>query len=508
MTSTPKAVPYRRYRSRRWPFWAAAVVCVLAIVAGWQLWRVPWVSAVTPGQDAYVSSETPTVTLRIRNLQQLSDVRVVFAGHDVTASTTLDGDELTFAPPDKLADGTYDVRFSARVSNLFRRHVVREWRFTVDTIDPTLEAGARLREGKINTDPAVFTGTTEPGAEVTAETGDHRATTTAAANGAFRLEMELPEGPTSILLAATDKAGNTTSQTLSLYVDASPPILTVVQIARTIDRNSLKLRISAEDGVRAPELIATLDDETLDLEGPASAARLKLTGLAEGRHSLVVTATDGGGNQTTETRSFTVDSTERFGAATLMFGARGDDVRELQRRLKQAGVFDGGRSGKFGVWTEEAVLAFQEKYGLTADGVVGPRMLMALSGHVVVDLSELRLYLYRAGDLAKTYRIAAGSSQYPTPTGTFSVTSKVMDPTWYPPNSEWAKDAKPIPPGVTNPLGTRWIGTSAPNVGIHGTPDAGSIGTYASHGCIRMYIPDVEQLFDKVALGMPVVIRP
>ena len=88
------------------------------------------------------------------------------------------------------------------------------------------------------------------------------------------------------------------------------------------------------------------------------------------------------------------------------------------------------------------------------------------------------------------------------------VTSKHMNPTWYPPNSDWAKDAEPIPPGTANPLGTRWIGTSAPGVGIHGTPDDSSIGSYASHGCIRMHIWDVEQLYEYVVIGMPVIIRP
>ena len=55
--------------------------------------------------------------------------------------------------------------------------------------------------------------------------------------------------------------------------------------------------------------------------------------------------------------------------------------------------------------------------------------------------------------------------------------------------SAWAEGAKPIPPGPGNPLGTRWMGLSAPCVGIHGTPDAASIGYSASHGCIRMLIP-------------------
>ena len=507
MTSTETNRPYRRYRRRRWPFPVAAGLCVVAVLVGWQIWSVPWVSATSPGADAFVRSESPTVTLRIRNLEQLDDVRVFFAGRDVTATTTLNGDELLFAPPDELADGTYIVRFSARASNLFRRHIVREWSFTIDTVRPALDVDPQLGEGKIRTDPAVFSGTSEPGVAVSAEAGDAKETVTVESDGDFRLEMNLPEGPAEVVLTATDKAGNSRSRTLSLYVDPSPPTLTVTRLDRTVDTNSLKVRVAAEDGARAPEVTATLDDELVELDGTAAKGRLKLTALAEGRHTLVVTASDRGGNETTEVQVFTVDSTERFGAATLQRGARGKDVRQLQLRLSQFGIYDGGNTGQFGEQTEEAVLAFQKKFGLTADGIVGPHMLMALSGHVVVDLSELKLYLYKDGELARTYRVAAGSPEHPTPTGTFAVTSKVVDPTWLPPNSEWAKDAEPIPPGATNPLGTRWIGTSAPNVGIHGTPSPGSIGTYASHGCIRMYISDVEQLFEKVVVGMPVLIR-
>ena len=81
------------------------------------------------------------------------------------------------------------------------------------------------------------------------------------------------------------------------------------------------------------------------------------------------------------------------------------------------------------------------------------------------------------------------------------------DPTWIPPDSPWAKGLEPIPAGPGNPLGTRWIGTSAPGVGIHGTPSDWSIGTHASHGCIRMHIWQVEQLYEYVKVGMPVIIH-
>ena len=84
----------------------------------------------------------------------------------------------------------------------------------------------------------------------------------------------------------------------------------------------------------------------------------------------------------------------------------------------------------------------------------------------------------------------------------------VKSPVARPPNSEWAKGLKPVPPGPGNPLGTRWMGISAPGVGMHGTPDAASIGYSASHGCIRMHIPDAEWLFNHVTVGTPVFIVP
>ena len=98
----------------------------------------------------------------------------------------------------------------------------------------------------------------------------------------------------------------------------------------------------------------------------------------------------------------------------------------------------------------------------------------------------------------RTFTVATGQAIYPTPLGKFQIVVKWKDPWWYPPNSPWAKGAKPIPPGPGNPLGTRWMGLSAPGVGIHGTPDPASLGYSASHGCIRMYIPYAEWLFDHV----------
>ena len=128
-------------------------------------------------------------------------------------------------------------------------------------------------------------------------------------------------------------------------------------------------------------------------------------------------------------------------------------------------------------------------------------------GPVIVirrSVNELRYYL--GAKVVRTFGVATGQSVYPTPVGTFSIVDMQLNPWWRPPDSPWAKGLDPIPPGPGNPLGTRWMGLSAPGVGIHGTPDDASIGYSASHGCIRMHIPDAEWLFHHVDIGTPVVI--
>jgi hypothetical protein len=125
---------------------------------------------------------------------------------------------------------------------------------------------------------------------------------------------------------------------------------------------------------------------------------------------------------------------------------------------------------------------------------------------IVIHRGSNRLYLYNGMRLWRVFGVATGQSRYPTPVGRWSIVVKWRNPWWYPPKSPWAQGAKPIPPGPGNPLGTRWMGLSASGVGIHGTPDDASIGYSASHGCIRMHIPDAEWLFNHVRIGTTVFI--
>lgn len=143
---------------------------------------------------------------------------------------------------------------------------------------------------------------------------------------------------------------------------------------------------------------------------------------------------------------------------------------------------------------------------------VRPRVTGADLGQaIVIRRSSNRLYLYRATAhrglrLVRKLGVATGQAAYPTPLGNFTIATKQLNPWWNPPDSDWAAGASPIPPGPGNPLGTRWMGLSEPLVGIHGTPDAASIGYSASHGCIRMRIPEAEWLFERVKVGTPVYI--
>jgi lipoprotein-anchoring transpeptidase ErfK/SrfK len=126
---------------------------------------------------------------------------------------------------------------------------------------------------------------------------------------------------------------------------------------------------------------------------------------------------------------------------------------------------------------------------------------------IVIHRGSNRLYLYYGVRLVRTFPVATGQPIYPTPLGHFEIVVKQLNPWWYPPTQDaWARGLKPVPPGPGNPLGTRWMGLSAPGVGIHGTSEPWSIGHSESHGCIRMQVPSAEWLYQRVQIGTPVFI--
>jgi lipoprotein-anchoring transpeptidase ErfK/SrfK len=136
--------------------------------------------------------------------------------------------------------------------------------------------------------------------------------------------------------------------------------------------------------------------------------------------------------------------------------------------------------------------------------------LARLYGTVItVDKAHFKLRLFKRLKFLKSYGVAVGQPAYPTPSGLFHIADKQVDPVWSVPNSPWAGELQ----GTTvqggsaaNPLKARWMGI-VNGVGIHGTGEDYSIGSAASHGCIRMHVPDVKDLFARVPVGTPVLIQ-
>lgn len=127
--------------------------------------------------------------------------------------------------------------------------------------------------------------------------------------------------------------------------------------------------------------------------------------------------------------------------------------------------------------------------------------------YIVVDRSNFTLSLYKNLKLEKQYTVAIGAIGYDTPAGLYHIQSKQVDPVWNVPDSAWAGSlaGTTVPPGPENPLKARWMGIYN-GAGIHGTSDIGSLGSAASHGCVRMEVPDVEDLYERVDVGTPIYI--
>lgn len=130
---------------------------------------------------------------------------------------------------------------------------------------------------------------------------------------------------------------------------------------------------------------------------------------------------------------------------------------------------------------------------------------VAVERRVVIKLNQRRVYVYEGDRLKKSYPVAVGRAGWETPTGQFQVIGMVSNPGWTNPFTR-----EVLPPGPDNPLGERWIAfwTDGRNaIGFHGTPDRASVGTAASHGCVRMFNEDIRELYEIVAVGTPVMVE-
>jgi len=178
-------------------------------------------------------------------------------------------------------------------------------------------------------------------------------------------------------------------------------------------------------------------------------------------------------------------------------GRRGHEIsgRELREEVADALVRPGDRT-------------VRPRVEVTRTKTTRADLRRRYPAYITIDRSGFKLRLYRNLELADSYTIAVGQAGLETPAGLYSIQNMGVDPAWNVPEREWAGDlaGKVIPGGrADNPLKARWMGIFD-GAGIHGTDETSSLGTNASHGCVRMAIPDVKDLYDRVSVGAPVYI--
>lgn len=194
--------------------------------------------------------------------------------------------------------------------------------------------------------------------------------------------------------------------------------------------------------------------------------------------------------------------------ASLNFG-NGDDISKLNGR---AGVVVNSRAlradvdGMLAARLPDQVVRVHAR--VTKPKVTREQLATQYPVLITINRSAFKLRLWKNLHLANTYPIAVGQVGLETPAGLYHVQNKQVDPAWSVPNDSWAGSlaGTVIPGGApNNPLKARWLGIFD-GAGIHGTAELSSLGSAASHGCIRMAVPDVIALYDQVPVGAPVYI--
>jgi L,D-transpeptidase catalytic domain/Putative peptidoglycan binding domain len=169
------------------------------------------------------------------------------------------------------------------------------------------------------------------------------------------------------------------------------------------------------------------------------------------------------------------------------------DVR-LTRELREAVLGGGDRTVEVRVHE-------------TAPEVTTAEVASRYPSYLTLDRADFTLRLWKDLELAETYTVAVGQEGLETPEGLYAIEVKEENPIWHVPESDWAGDlaGQTIPPGPSNPIKARWMAIYE-GAGIHGTEETESLGSAASHGCVRMAIADVEELYDEVEVGTPIFI--
>jgi lipoprotein-anchoring transpeptidase ErfK/SrfK len=182
---------------------------------------------------------------------------------------------------------------------------------------------------------------------------------------------------------------------------------------------------------------------------------------------------------------------------TVVAGKDGRKLRDnlLEKKLKQA-VLNANAPHRV------AAVVHSTKPEITKSEVAAE-----YPSYITVDRGTFTLRLWKHLKLAKEYTVAVGMEGLETPEGLYAIQEKEENPVWHVPDSAWAGSlaGQTIPPGPADPIKARWMGIYE-GAGIHGTEETYSLGHAESHGCIRMAIPDVIELYEQVEVGTPVYI--
>lgn len=303
--------------------------------------------------------------------------------------------------------------------------------------------------------------------------------------------------PTGTIVAGIDVSGMTRAHARELVTrEAVAPLGEPV----TVDAGEQRFTLAAAEVV-VVDVDAMLDEAFLPRKQAALPRRVvdRVTGRpADTKTDLRITLVDATVEQWLADIARSIETTPSDAAIELRDGTVVFAPSRVGTSLDVTATAEALRGAlTTGVKTVKAGIVHTEPEVTEAE--LGPAIL--------VDLSERKLSLYRNGEIEKTYGVAVGTPGHPTPRGEFEITQKRYMPTWVNPGSAWAADMpKTIGPGPSNPLGTRALNINAPGIRIHGTTANSSIGTAASHGCMRMHRWDIEDLYERVEVGTPVFI--
>ena len=303
--------------------------------------------------------------------------------------------------------------------------------------------------------------------------------------------------PVGAEVAGVDVSGLTRSQAYDLVLaEVAEPLTEPIEVVHGEDRFELD-----PDALVSVDVEGMVDAAFQPRRASALPRRVtdRALGVASGASAdVAITLDEGALDLWLDTVASIVDTAPADATMTVSSdrlvvvpSSRGETVdRDATREALESALVSGEKSVELAVDYTEPDISEDE-----------------LGAGILVDISERTLTLYVDGRVQKTYGVAVGTPGHPTPRGSFHITLKRYMPTWSNPGSAWAAGMPSyIPPGPSNPLGTRALNIDSPGIRIHGTSADYSIGTAASHGCMRMHRWDIEELYELVEVGDPVFI--